>query len=146
MVAIATALLLAAPTTARAPTAPALPAGVIFHEVRLSPVYRDEVYVAPPTAPPVDPKAYALEVLGPKQFACLDAIVLHESHWRVNATNRSSGAYGIAQALPASKMAVVAPDWRTNGVTQVRWMLGYIHGRYGTACSAWAFWQANRWY
>ena len=91
-------------------------------------------------------KAYALERLGPRQYACLDAIVMRESRWRVDATNRSSGAYGIPQALPGSKMATAGADWRTNPVTQVRWMLGYLHGRYGTACAAWDFWQAHRWY
>ena len=91
-------------------------------------------------------QAFALRELGPVQYACLDHIVMHESRWRVTATNRSSGAFGIPQSLPGSKMATAGADWRTNPVTQVRWMLGYIARRYGMPCQAWAFWQANRWY
>lgn len=91
-------------------------------------------------------QTYALAQLGPEQYACLDAIVMHESRWRVDARNPASGAYGIPQALPPEKMASAGADWRTNPVTQVRWMLGYLHGRYGTACAGWAFWQSHRWY
>lgn len=93
----------------------------------------------------VSGQAFALEQLEPVQFACLDHIVMHESHWRVDA-GRLSGAYGIPQALPGSKMASAGADWRTNPVTQVRWLLGYVHGRYGTACQAWAFWRDHHWY
>ncbi len=54
-------------------------------------------------------------------------------------TNPVSGAYGIPQALPADKMAGAGADWQTSAATQIRWGLGYIAGRYGTPCSAWAF-------
>jgi hypothetical protein len=79
------------------------------------------------------------------QFGCLDDIWSRESGWRYNAYN-ASGAYGIPQALPGSKMATAGPDWQTNPATQIRWGLGYIKGRYGSPCNAWAFWQANGWY
>jgi hypothetical protein len=70
----------------------------------------------------------------------------HESGWNHRAENPSSGAYGIPQALPGSKMGSVASDWRTNPATQIRWGLGYIKGRYGSPSGAWSFWQANGWY
>jgi uncharacterized protein YabE (DUF348 family) len=83
---------------------------------------------------------------GGDQFSCLVQLWNHESGWRVNAANRSSGAYGIPQALPGSKMASVADDWRTNPATQITWGLGYISGRYGTPCGAWSSFQAKGWY
>jgi hypothetical protein len=80
------------------------------------------------------------------QFTCLDAIWTRESGWRVNATNPHSGAYGIPQALPGSKMASHGSDWRTNPRTQIRWGLDYIASRYSTPCGAWEFWKRNHWY
>jgi uncharacterized protein YabE (DUF348 family) len=83
---------------------------------------------------------------GQDQYNCLVVLWDHESGWRVNAYN-PSGAYGIPQALPGSKMASAGPDWRTNPSTQIRWGLNYISSRYGTPCNAWAQWQANGgWY
>lgn len=70
------------------------------------------------------------------QFGCLKTLWSHESHWNYKAHNYSSGAHGIAQALPADKMAVIAADWRTNPVTQIRWGLRYIDIRYSTPCKA----------
>lgn len=93
-----------------------------------------------------DAKLYALTKLGSVQFACIDKIFTRESNWRVKATNATSGAYGIPQALPGSKMAVIADDWRTNPVTQVKWGIKYVNGRYGSACDAWRFHQNNGWY
>ncbi|HKT05391.1 MAG TPA: lytic transglycosylase domain-containing protein [Rugosimonospora sp.] len=71
-----------------------------------------------------------------------------ESGWRATARNPSSGAYGIPQALPASKLATAGTDWRTNPATQIRWGLGYIRAAYGTPASAWAQWRARspHWY
>jgi hypothetical protein len=69
------------------------------------------------------------------QFGCLDRLWTRESNWRVTARN-PSGAYGIPQALPASKMAVMGSDWRTNAITQIRWGLYYIASAYGTPCEA----------
>ena len=79
------------------------------------------------------------------QFSCLNNIWTRESGWRYNAAN-ASGAYGIPQALPGSKMASAGADWLTNPATQIKWGLGYIQATYGTPCNAWAFWQAHGWY
>ena len=80
------------------------------------------------------------------QFACLDSLWTRESGWRVEAENRSSGAYGIPQSLPGSKMGTVGADWRTNPVTQITWGLNYISGRYATPCGAWAHSESRGWY
>jgi hypothetical protein len=82
------------------------------------------------------------------QMAPLVSLWNGESGWRAAATNPSSGAYGIPQALPAAKMASAGRDWRTNPATQIRWGLGYIKARYGTPARAWAAWQARHphWY
>ena len=69
------------------------------------------------------------------QFGCLDRLWQRESNWRVNAQN-PSGAYGIPQSLPASKMASMGSDWRTNPITQIRWGLSYIADAYGSPCTA----------
>ena len=108
----------------------------------------------PPAVSPVEPgtaRAIGLELTLARgwdetEFACLDALWTRESNWRVNASNRSSGAYGIPQALPGSKMASAGSDWQTNPATQITWGLGYIANRYDTPCGAWAFFQARGWY
>ena len=81
-----------------------------------------------------------------EQFSCLDNIYTHESHWNPLARNPSSGAYGIPQAQPASKLATAGSDWRTNPATQIAWGLHYIAKAYGSPCAAWAFWQDHSWY
>jgi hypothetical protein len=83
---------------------------------------------------------------GDSQFQCLVWLWNRESGWRWSAENPSSGAYGIPQSLPASKMAAAGADWRTNAVTQMRWGLSYISSRYGTPCAAWAHSEATNWY
>jgi len=83
---------------------------------------------------------------GDDQFACLVALWKKESGWRVNAYNKSSGAYGIPQSLPGRKMASAGADWETNPATQITWGLGYIKGRYGTPCGAWDHSQRKGWY
>ncbi|MFD6094219.1 ubiquitin-like domain-containing protein [Oerskovia sp. NPDC060338] len=83
---------------------------------------------------------------GGEQFACLDKLWTKESNWNSSATNPSSGAYGIPQSLPASKMASAGADWRTNPATQITWGLNYIAGSYGTPCAAWSHSQASNWY
>lgn len=83
---------------------------------------------------------------GDDQFACLVALWNKESGWRVNAYNRSSGAYGIPQALPGSKMGSAGADWETNAATQITWGLGYIAARYGDPCGAWGHSQRTGWY
>jgi Transglycosylase SLT domain len=83
---------------------------------------------------------------GLDQMACLVPMWTHESHWNEKAHNPNTGAHGIAQALPASRMAVYGSDYMTNPATQIRWGLSYIKSRYKTVCGAWDFWQAHHWY
>lgn len=85
---------------------------------------------------------------GDGQWGCLDSLWTGESSWNWAARNPSSGAYGIPQSLPASKMSSAGSDWLTNPATQIAWGLGYIKGRYGSPCAALAFWQGNspHWY
>lgn len=83
---------------------------------------------------------------GDDQYSCLNRLWTKESHWNYKAHNYRSGAHGIAQALPASKMDVVGTDWRTNPVTQIRWGLRYIDSRYGTPCKAWAKFKRSKYY
>ena len=83
---------------------------------------------------------------GANEFDCLVALWNRESHWNVYASNPTSGAYGIPQALPGDKMASVAADWQTNPATQITWGLGYIEGRYGTPCGAWDHSERVGWY
>jgi len=73
-----------------------------------------------------------------KEYKCLNRLWTKESNWNYKSRNKKSGAHGIPQALPASKMNVVSTDWRTNPVTQIRWGLRYISIRYETPCKAWA--------
>jgi hypothetical protein len=80
------------------------------------------------------------------QFSCLDPLWAHESGWSVSAYNPGSGAFGIPQALPGSRMASAGPDWQTNAATQITWGLEYIKGTYGSPCAAWAHEQATGWY
>lgn len=91
-------------------------------------------------------KAMARQMIPASQFQCFSNIVDHESTWNYRAQNPSSGAYGLVQALPGSKMASAGADWQTNPATQIKWGLSYMNGRYGSPCGAWSFWQANRWY
>jgi len=91
-------------------------------------------------------KEYAYSRVGAKQFSCLDNLWTRESGWNYKAYNESSGAYGIPQALPGTKMASAGSDWKTNPITQVKWGLGYIKARYGNACGAWAHSQREGWY
>jgi hypothetical protein len=76
------------------------------------------------------------------QFPCLEKLWKAESGWNYKAENRSSGAYGIPQALPGSKMASEGADWKTNPATQIKWGLGYVKGRYKTPCGAWSHFQS----
>lgn len=64
----------------------------------------------------------------------------------MHASNASSGAYGLVQALPGSKMASAGSDWQTNAQTQIEWGVEYMEDRYGSPCGAWDFWQSNGWY
>jgi hypothetical protein len=81
-----------------------------------------------------------------KEYKCLNSLWTKESNWNYKARNKSSGAHGIPQALPASKMNVVSTDWRTNPVTQIRWGLRYISIRYETPCKALAKHKRSNYY
>lgn len=80
-----------------------------------------------------------------KQYKCLVKLWNRESGWRVNAHN-ASGAHGIPQALPGSKMSSAGPNWKTNPQTQIKWGLKYIKGRYGSPCSALGHSNSHNWY
>lgn len=108
-----------------------------------------------PTSPPTTtPKpvgygsAYdiAKSMVPAGQFGCFSNIIERESGWNVHATNPGSGAYGLGQALPGSKMASAGSDWQNNPATQIKWVLSYMNSRYGSPCGAWSFWQSHSWY
>jgi hypothetical protein len=80
------------------------------------------------------------------QFSCLDSLWNVESGWNPTAENPNSGAYGIPQALPGSKMASAGPDWQTDAATQILWGLRYIQSTYGSPCAAWSHEEAAGWY
>ncbi|WMX47282.1 transglycosylase SLT domain-containing protein [Streptomyces roseicoloratus] len=98
------------------------------------------------TASAATPQEIARKIVPPAQFASFSKIVEHESGWNHTATNSSSGAYGLVQALPASKMASAGSDWKTNPATQIKWGLEYMNERYGSPNGAWNFWQTHGWY
>jgi hypothetical protein len=85
---------------------------------------------------------FGFDQMGP----CLEKLWDKESHWTTTAKNKTSGAYGIAQALPGSKMSSIASDWSWNPETQIKWGLSYIKGRYKTPCAAWSHSQSSGWY
>ncbi|MFJ3233560.1 transglycosylase SLT domain-containing protein [Streptomyces sp. NPDC086787] len=91
-------------------------------------------------------QAMARQIVGAGQFQCFSNIVDHESTWNYRAVNPTSGAYGLVQAYPGSKMSSVGADWRTNPATQIKWGLNYMNERYGSPCDAWSYWQANHSY
>jgi hypothetical protein len=98
-----------------------------------------------------DPKAIAQAMLGQfgfgmDQWSCLESLWEKESGWNPSAANASSGAYGIPQSLPGSKMASAGADWQTNPATQIEWGLGYIRDTYGSPCSAWGHSESSGWY
>jgi len=105
------------------------------------------VAAAPASGSPQDIARAMLQAqgMGDDQFTCLVNLWNRESHWNVHAANKS-GAYGIPQALPGSKMASAGPDWQNNATTQITWGINYIKGRYGTPCAAWAHSQSTGWY
>jgi hypothetical protein len=97
------------------------------------------------------PQSIAAAMLGSfgwssSQMSCLQPLWAGESGWSITASNPSTGAYGIPQAMPGSKMASAGPDWQTNAATQIRWGLGYIKSTYGSPCAAWSHEQSAGWY
>jgi hypothetical protein len=83
---------------------------------------------------------------GEDQFSCLNSLWQKESQWNYQAYNAGSGATGIPQALPGSKMASAGSDWQSNAATQIAWGLDYIERAYGAPCSAWGHSQSTDWY
>jgi hypothetical protein len=83
---------------------------------------------------------------GGQQFVCLNEIWTHESNWNPHASNPRSGAYGIPQAVPGSKLSSAGSGWRNDPAVQIAWGLGYISRIYSNPCSAWNFWQMHQWY
>ncbi len=100
----------------------------------------------PGTAQAIAASMVAARGWSTSEYNCLYALWAKESGWNVYAHNKSSGAYGIPQSLPGSKMATAGADWATNPKTQITWGLGYISARYGTPCGAWAHSQRVGWY
>ncbi|HLU96195.1 MAG TPA: lytic transglycosylase domain-containing protein [Thermobifida alba] len=112
---------------------------------------KEEPEPEPESIPTGDPRGIAQAMLADygwsaDQFSCLDSLWQRESNWNHLAQNPSSGAYGIPQALPGSKMASAGADWQTNPATQIKWGLGYIQDRYGSPCAAWEHSQSVGWY
>lgn len=97
-------------------------------------------------ATPAQAKAMAEQIVPSGQFLCFSDIIERESSWNIFATNPSSGAYGLGQALPGYKMASMGSAWRNSALIQIKWALSYMNGRYGSPCAAWTFWQAHNWY
>jgi hypothetical protein len=96
------------------------------------------------------PEEIAQEMLGSYgwsgQYSCLYDLWEQESDWNVSAYNAGSGAYGIPQALPGSKMASAGSDWQTDAATQITWGLEYIESTYGSPCAAWDHEESDGWY
>ena len=105
-------------------------------------VWPSEVPATPTTR---DARVYARAKIGDRQFACLDRIISRESGWNPLAHNRRSGAHGLGQALPWTKMRRFGPDAYHNPVTQIKWAIAYSE-KYGSPCGAWGFWQRNGWW
>jgi hypothetical protein len=104
-----------------------------------------------PATPSGSPQQIAAAMLGSfgwssGEFGCLQSLWNAESGWNPSASNPISGAYGIPQALPGSKMASAGADWQTNPATQIKWGLGYIKQVYGSPCAAWSHEQSTGWY
>ena len=149
-----TALLVAAPTSAKAVSASLTTAFNARRTVFSSEIARVSTMSLSVEAArkPMGAKRFAKEMMaseygwGEEQYKCLNRLWTKESHWNYKAHNYRSGAHGIAQALPASKMAIISDDWRANPVTQIRWGLHYIELRYETPCKAWSKFKRSRYY
>jgi hypothetical protein len=115
---------------------PATPTPVPTAKPTAAPAYRDTVWNA---------RTYVKNRIGAAGYNCINPIWTAESNWNPLAGN-PSGAYGIPQAKPGSKMASFGSNWRTSPLTQVKWGLWYVTDRYGSACDANVFWQAHGWY
>lgn len=143
------------PAPAKKKPAPApAPVKVVRAVTKAAPAPAPATTKAAPAAPVKATNAYsgmsayqiAEQIVPSGQFSCFSWIVSRESGWSVTATNPSSGAYGLGQALPGDKMASAGPDWQTNPATQIKWTLGYMDERYGSPCDAQGFWESHGWY
>jgi len=121
--------------------------------VTVQPVQQVEIVGAklPPATSPAENRILGRQMMlsfgfGDDQWVCLESLWTKESNWRTTAGNPTSGAYGIPQSLPASKMATYGADYMSNPVTQITWGLNYIKGRYQTPCGAWNHFLAKNWY
>ncbi len=143
------------------------PTGFPFDDPTWWPATTANAYIATPTPGPATPtppptakptpkptprdtvwnaRTYAKSRLGARQYGCLNVIFTYESKWNPRAGNPDSGAYGIPQALPGSKMAAFGSNWRYSPLVQVKWGIWYVNSRYGSACAANAFLQDHGWY
>lgn len=95
---------------------------------------------------PSENRNFLASIVNGEELNCADKLVMKESGYVTTATNPTSGAYGVAQSLPASKYASHGSDWKTNGKTQILWMKDYVDARYGGFCNALSFHYANNWY
>lgn len=95
---------------------------------------------------PEENREFLRSIVSQSEFRCADQLIMKESGYVTTATNPSSGAYGVAQSLPAEKYASQGADWQTNGKTQILWMQGYVDDRYGGWCNALDFHHGNNWY
>lgn len=149
-----TALLVVAPSTATAVSASLTKAfdsrrTVFSNEIALVSAMSLAIESA---REPIGAKRFAKELMATEygwdeeQYTCLNRLWTKESHWNYQARNPRSGAHGIAQALPATKMEKVGTDWRTNPITQIQWGLLYISERYDQPCEAWNTWRKSRYY
>ncbi len=149
-----TALLVVAPSTATAVSASLTKAfdsrrTVFSNEIALVSAMSLAIESA---REPMGAKRFAKELMATEygwdeeQYTCLNRLWTKESHWNYQARNPRSGAHGIAQALPATKMEKVGTDWRTNPITQIQWGLLYISERYDQPCEAWNTWRKSRYY
>lgn len=149
-----TALLVAAPSSAKAVSASLTSAfdsrrTVFSNEIALVSAMSRSVEAA---RKPLGAKRIAKEMMateygwGEGQYKCLNRLWTKESNWNYQARNPRSGAHGIAQALPASKMEKVGTDWRTNPITQIQWGLLYVSERYDTPCAAWNKFRRSNFY
>ena len=149
-----TALLVVAPSTATAVSASLTKAfdsrrTVFSNEIALVSAMSLAIELA---REPMGAKRFAKEMMateygwGEGQYKCLNRLWTKESNWNYQARNPRSGAHGIAQALPASKMEKVGTDWRTNPITQIQWGLLYVSERYDTPCAAWKKFRRSNFY
>jgi len=163
----------ASPSASAAPTVPATeiaavpsPTGFPFAAPTWWPATTANAYIPTPTPGPATPtpvptakptpvptprdtvwnaRTYAKNRLGASQYNCLNVIFTYESKWNPRAGNES-GAYGIPQAKPGSKMATFGSNWRYSPLVQVKWGIWYVYSRYGSACAANVFLQSHGWY